>query len=76
MKDIFKGAAAGIFLIAAFITLGWGLGMLAGKLFAPQIERLVERPVWYCIEGKVYEKVSDTYVTVVPARTCLPVIKE
>ena len=76
IKDVLKGAGWTILLIGSFVMLGWSLGAIAGKLFAPQIERLAERPVWYCIEGKVYEKVSDTYVTVVPARTCLPVTKE
>jgi len=76
LKDVLKGAGLAVILIGGFIMLGWGLGMLAGKIFATQIEHLTERPVWYCIEGKVYEKISDTYITVVPSRTCLPVIKE
>lgn len=76
IKDVLKGAGCSILIIVGFTMFGWGLGMLAGKLFAPSIERLAERPMWYCIEGKVYEKISDTYVTVVPSRTCLPVTKE
>lgn len=76
IKDVFKGAGWAVLLISGFIMLGWCLGMLAGKLLAPQIERLAERPIWYCIEGKVYEKIEDTYITVVPSRTCLPVSKQ
>jgi len=30
-------------------------------------------PIWYCIDGHVYEKVGEYYASVVPARTCLPV---
>lgn len=76
IKDVLKGAAWALLLIPGFVLLGWGLGMLAMKILSFGTERLTPQPVWYCIEGKVYEKVGDTYITVVPARTCLPVIKE
>lgn len=80
MNQDFKSALTGAFfsliLIFSFALLGWGLGKLGGMILAPDIERLVAQPVWYCIEGKVYEKIGDTYVTVVPARTCLPVNKD
>ena len=75
-KNILTGAFVSVILVFCFALLGWGLGKLGGMILAPDIERIAAQPVWYCIEGKVYEKISDTYVTVVPARTCLPVIKD
>lgn len=76
IKDVLKGAGWALLLIPSFVLLGWGFGMLATKILSFGTKRFTPQPIWYCIEGKVYEKISDTYVTVVPARTCLPVIKE
>lgn len=72
IKDVAKGAGWTVLLISSFALLGWSLGEIASRYIFDR----TERPIWYCIEGKVYEKVSDTYVTVSPARSCLPVIKE
>jgi hypothetical protein len=58
-----------VFLCAAFA--GWGIGKLSPA------EDISNPPkFWYCIEGKVYEQNGDTYITVVPARGCLPVSKD
>lgn len=63
MKDVFKGAGYTVLVVA----LGWVLGAcVTHYLFTES-----ERPIWYCIDGKVYEKAGDYYSTVVPARTCL-----
>jgi Na+/citrate or Na+/malate symporter len=75
IKEILKMASFIIAGMVGAIIFGWGLGAIAGKFFiAPALA--ASPPVWYCIEGKIYEKVSDVYVTVNPARSCLPVIKD
>lgn len=77
MKDAFKGAAIVIASCITAMVLGWGFGQLVSHLFLnDQIKRISTPPIWYCIEGKIYEKFGDTYATVVPARSCLPVSKD
>jgi hypothetical protein len=58
------------------IIAGWAMGRLGGLILAPELKRLADPPVWYCIEGKVYERFGETYATVVPPRECLPVSKD
>lgn len=76
MKDVLKGVALIFAWVCGAVLFGWALGQIGGMILAPQIERLATPPLWYCIEGKVYEKFGGTYATVVPARTCLPVSKD
>jgi hypothetical protein len=74
MLDVLKGAGWVFLVFFGSILFGWGLGTITSKLIFP-VQPTVQ-PVWYCIEGKLYEKISDVYVTVSPARSCLPVIKD
>lgn len=76
MKDALKSLGAVLLFTSVCLTGGWAFGQLLGWIFAPQLNRISAPSVWYCIEGKIYEKISDTYVSVSPARTCLPVNKE
>lgn len=73
MKDIISGAAFMTAMIVGGGVVGAGIAhvIMGSTDMAP-----VEHPVWYCIDGKVYEKFGDTYATVVPARSCLPVSKD
>lgn len=72
MKDILKGAGLTLLICLSIIWFGWCLGQYASAtMYTAQ-----ERPVWYCIEGKIYEKIDQVYVTVSPDRACLPVDKK
>jgi hypothetical protein len=59
-------------MTAAIVGCGL-LGAGVGYAFSAISTRTT---VLYCIEGSVYERVGDTFVTVVPARSCLPVSKD
>ena len=75
IKEVLKMASFIIAGMVGAVMFGWGLGQLASKfIITPAFN--APQPVWYCIEGKVYEKISDFYVTVNPARSCLPVTKD
>lgn len=71
MKDVTKGVLTVLFLMAGFVAVGW----LLGKLASDYVNTLhtETHPVWYCIDGKLYERFGDVYATVVPARGCLPI---
>lgn len=79
MKDILKGA--GIVLVSGILAIGFGWMLGSGaswwilNLHGDQSAQQ-ERPVWFCIEGKIYEKIDQVYVTVSPDRACLPVDKK
>jgi hypothetical protein len=64
-----KDAVIAFCVIVFALIFGWGLGKIIDRVayaaLAPKI--------LYCIEGKVYEKNGDYYVTSTPARSCLPV---
>ena len=75
VKEVLKGASFVIAGMVGAIVFGWGLGEIASTfIIAPGGNKV--QPVWYCVEGKIYEKIDDVYVTVNPARSCLPVIKD
>jgi hypothetical protein len=77
--DRMKDALVGFVYVTAFILVSWGCGTLIGLAIGSAAKEYEDRrpvPVWYCIEGKLYEKIGDTYTSIVPARTCLPVTKD
>ena len=65
MKDIVLITV--VFLCAVFA--GWMVGKST-------VSNPTAPTLWYCIDSKVYEQSGDYYVTVVPARSCLPIDKE
>jgi hypothetical protein len=69
-KDI--STVAVMVSILLFLAAFAGLG-LSGLGYTNSNSTETNQKVWYCIEGKIYEKFGEHYVTVVPARTCLPV---
>jgi hypothetical protein len=74
-----KDAVAGFLYVIAFIVVSMGCGSIIGWAIGSAAKEYADSrpgPVWYCIEGKLYEKIGDTYTSVVPARTCLPVSKD
>ena len=68
IKGLFYVLLVSIAILSGSAFIGWALGTAAATKNPP--------PMWYCIEGKVYEKLGDYYSTVVPARACIPVDKD
>ena len=64
-----------IFVLSFFTVLGVWICISLMLMPSPTQPESVA-PHWYCIEGKLYEKFGDTYASIVPPRTCLPVNKE
>jgi hypothetical protein len=74
-----KEAVVGFVYVTAFIVVSWAGGSLIGWAIGSAAKDHADRnpvPVWYCVDGKLYEKFGDTYASVVPARTCVPVSKD
>lgn len=74
-----KDALVGFIYVAAFIAVSLGCGSIMGWAIGSAAKVYVDKtpaPIWYCIEGKLYEKIGDAYASIVPARTCLPVIED
>lgn len=66
---IVVGAIIGVYAFGSLIGLAIGLA-------AKEYSSNTPPTLWYCIEGKVYEKNGDYYATVVPPRACVPVSKD
>jgi hypothetical protein len=74
-----KEAVVGFVYVTAFIVVTWACGTVIGWAISATAKEYTSNqtaPVWYCIEGKLYEKIGDTYASIVPARTCVPVSKD
>jgi len=72
MKNELLDAIKGFVVIVLFVFVAFAVGSFIGVA----INAKSPAPIWYCIEGKVYEKMGDHYATVVPARACVPVDKD
>lgn len=76
MKNELMDAIKGFVYVVLFIIIIYGLGSLMGWAIGSAAKEYSTPKQWYCIEGKVYEKLGDYYSTVVPARACVPVDKD
>jgi hypothetical protein len=83
MKYFIGGIGAGCVLIgiAGFAgALGWDVKSLAPNMLIPRVGLIGAVPVIggvpaakYCIKGKIYEKVTNMYVSVDSDRTCITI---
>jgi hypothetical protein len=74
IKNFIIGCGFGCLLIGGAGALGWGLGSLASNMIFPRVGVVPAVPtVQYCIKGKLYERVYNTYVSVEEGRTCIPI---
>jgi len=71
IKNFIIGCGCMLGVISA-MALGWGAGEIASKIILRQ-HTPVAPPVYYCIKGKLYERISDTYVSIGADRTCIPI---
>jgi len=63
----------GILMILTMVVVGGASGWLIREGVISITNRQVLPTILYCINGKLYERISDTYVIIEPSRTCIPV---